>query len=458
MRERRSARGRASCWGTGLSRALLLVAICVLLVSSGSAEALGPGAGIMARPAGASGELTGTVSITGAPEGFSGLVGVGACPAPVPKGEICSSPQYVLSSNGGTYTIVLSRGSWVAVGFYELAPFSGAFLGKSKTITIVGASTVHRNFTIPYSTPGTVKGTVSVNGVPPGVTVSSKSVLACPFYVPYKGGNHPSIACVQAETRMGGAYSIRTLPPGKWLLYAGYTTMYGSYIGRLGQKVRITAGGVAKVDLVVDYHIPNQGIMAGTVKVTGAPKGFFGFVGVGACPVSTPKGTICSSPEYALASAGTYSLFLKRGNWSAVGFYELAAFGGAFLGKSKMITIVGGTTIHRNFTIPYEPPGTVTGNVKVTKVPSGVSIQATIVLACPSADPYIGKTPSIVCVQASAPPESAYSISTLPPGQWLLYPGYAVSSGSYLSHYGVAVSVRSNQVTTQNLKVVYKSD
>lgn len=443
---------------TRLSAAALLAATGILLLAPGSAGAAASGTALTVATGTSTGELTGTVSITGAPKGFSGLVGVGACPAPIRKGEICASPQYTLSSNGGTYTLALRPGSWFAVGFYELAAFGGAFLGKSKMVTITAATTVHRNFTIPYTAPGTVRGNVSVKGVPKGVTVSSESVLACPANVPYTGGNTP-IVCVNTQVRpTGEAYSIQTLPPGKWLLYPGYTTIYGPFISADGRTVTITSGAVTKRDLVVRYHTPDQGMMTGTVSVTGAPKGFSGLVGIGACPAPTPTGTICSSPQYALASgSGAYTLLLSRGSWVAEGFYELTAFGGAFLGKSKMVTIAGGTTVQRNFTIPYKAPGTVTGRVKVEKVPSGVTIQATLVLACPSADPYTNKTVPIVCVEMSAPPRSAYSISTLPPGSWLLYPGYAVTTGSYLSHHGVAATVTSNHVTTQNLTVIYKS-
>ncbi len=100
------------------------------------------------------------MTVTGAPTGFSGFVGVGGCAKPTPKGNVCSAPQYTLTTNGGTYELPLTPGRWIVSGFYELAPFGGEFIGKQKTVTIAAGATVTRNFTVPYKAPGTVRGRI----------------------------------------------------------------------------------------------------------------------------------------------------------------------------------------------------------------------------------------------------------------------------------------------------------
>src|ERR1700682_2126941 len=92
-----------------------------------------------------SGTLTGTVTVTGAPQGFTpGFLGAGACPSTTPPGQVCANPVYALAT-GGTYTLSLAAGSWEIDGFYEVNGFGGVFLGPPQLVTIPAGGTVPQN-------------------------------------------------------------------------------------------------------------------------------------------------------------------------------------------------------------------------------------------------------------------------------------------------------------------------
>ncbi len=115
---------------------------------------LGGGSAGAAPPA-ATGTLSGTVTVTGAPAHFSAIVGVGACPASVPANKICPNPQYILvGTAGGAYSLTLPSGKWRAAGFYELAGFGGQFIGASITVTVTSGKVTRQNFSVPYKAPG----------------------------------------------------------------------------------------------------------------------------------------------------------------------------------------------------------------------------------------------------------------------------------------------------------------
>jgi hypothetical protein len=444
---------------SGVSATVLLLAVStMLLLGTGPAGAANSSAATGAAVS--TGELTGTVNVTGAPTGFSGFIGVGGCPASTPKGRICNSPQYALTSNGGTYELILAPGRWTVGGFYEIAPFGGEFIGKQKTVTIAAGATVTRDFSVTYTAPGTVSGKISVRGLPKGLKVTGHTLTACPSYF-HNGGGAPSIVCVQAQIfpPQVSRYSITTLPPGTWLLYPGYTTAYGPYASKVGIPVKVTSGGDARSNVSVAYHKPTEGLLTGTVTVTGAPKGFGGYIGVGGCPAGSSSGKICASPQYSLGNqnGGTYQLSLSGGSWKLAPFYEFEGYSGQFLGASSTVQITAGKTITRNFTLRYIPPATVIGKVNVKNVPTGLVIDDTLVLACPSAYPFNGTAIPQVCVLTGAALGSDYSLTTLPPGSWLMYPGYQTNETEYLSAQGARVTLTSNRVATRNLTVAYQS-
>ena len=403
------------------------------------------------------GTLTGTVTVTGAPSNFSGFIGVGACPASFPKGTVCPNPQYTLvGSSGGTFSLPLASGKWRAAGFYELAGFGGQFIGAYATVTIAANMTTTHNFTVPYVAPGTVSGTVQVIGVPTGVTLESTGVLACPSSDPYTGGVIP-IVCVTTSA-FGTNYSFTTLPPGPWLLYPQYTTIYGTTTRPKGVQVMVVSGATLTTNLAMSYRTPTQGLVVGTVTVTGAPPGFNGFSGAFACQGADSSD--CASPIVSNQNFGggsTYQVLLTAGTWNVAGNYQLNFSGGVFAGPGTNVTVVPGATTTVNLTVPYVAPGAVIGMVDVTGLPASSTIQEALVLACPAAHPYVPPAaPGPTCAQTSTPLVARYAITTLPPGSWLLYPGYYASTSYYISPSGVPLTVTSNKLTRKNLKVAYQ--
>ena len=146
---------------------------------------------------------------------------------------------------------------------------------------------------------------------------------------------------------------------------------------------------------------------------------------------------------------------LPQGPWELAGFYELAPFGGQFLSAIQSTTLTGGSIVTLNFTIPYIAPATVSGTIKVKDVPVGTVIQETILLACPTIAPYTGTIVPIECVDSFASPNEAVTIATLPPGKWLLYPGYETATAETISTIPKRVTLTSGETTAKKLSIIY---
>lgn len=409
------------------------------------------------------GTLTGTAVIRGAPAGFTGEVGVAACPASSTEG-LCSEPLFALSGSGGSYTISLAPGTWMVREFYSIGFDSGAFIGRSRTISISSGQVVRQNVSIRYQTPSAVSGTMAVEDVPPEVSIEELSVIACPSTAPEVGGE-PSVLCATDFPPQGSStYSIPTLSKGIWDLYIGYYTEFGLTTVPVPGEVKLAKGESVVDDLTVDYQTPTNAIVEGTVTVTGAPDGFEAVAGVGSCPASsTPSGENrmrlipCPNPAYTLAEPnGSYSLLVPEGPAELAAFYELAAFGGQFLSAVRKVTLTGGSIVTLDFTIPYQAPATVGSTIRVTGVPSGTTIEDTILLACPSLVPYTGSEVPIECVFGFAPPPQPVSIDTLPPGKWLLYPGYETAVSETIGTTPTAVHMKSGQSRVRKLTIAYQ--
>ena len=408
------------------------------------------GASAEATAAPTTGTLSGTVTVTGAPAHFSAIVGVGGCPASTPPHTICPNPQYTLAGAGGAYSLTLSAGKWGTAGFYELAGFGGQFIGANSIVTVTGGKVTHKNYTVAYKAPGTVKGTLTITGVPKGITVESRTVFACPASDPYTGGTLP-IVCVSGGT---ANYSFTTLPPGPWLLYPGYSTIYGATTSKSGHPVTVISGKSVTKDLSFAYQKPTEGLVEGTVTVTGAPPGFTAYTGAIAC-----KGTAapdCPTPTSSYLGGSPSQLLLSAGTWSVTGDYQLTFDGGTRTGPDVNVKVVAGVTSKVNLFVHYVDPGALIGLVTVTGIPSGTHINDAIVLACPAAEPYVPPAaPGPMCAEVGTPLEADYSLTTLPPGSWLLYPGYAANS-LYVSSKGIPVTITSKKLTTRNLTVAYQ--
>jgi hypothetical protein len=171
--------------------------------------------------------------------------------------------------------------------------------------------------------------------------------------------------------------------------------------------------------------------------------------------VRGPK-KLCANPQYTLGESGeSYELALPAGKWELAGFYELAFFGGQFLGSLQDVTLTGGTIDTLNLTVPYVAPATVSSTVTVSGVPSGVTIEDTLLLACPTIAPYNGISVPIECVETGSPVGTPDSIDTLPAGRWLLYPGYATATTEQIGTKPTHVRLVSGAITTHNLKIAY---
>ncbi len=462
----RSERSRLRGW---LGARIAIVAAISALGLAGT-TGLAQHAGAAVAPwgkatASAPGVLTGLSTVSNAPANFSADVGVVACSSTTTPLLRCAHPDSTISGSGGSYTLDLPAGTWRVTGYYTLSSFGGilggAFFGPSIVIGITSSKTVRYDVSIPYQTPAVVTGTVAVTGAPKGVTVTPEEVFACPAADPLIG-TEPSIYCAAGllsppSPSVPASYDL-SLPAGKWILYVGYYTLFGLTVDPTGTAVTLDVGKTTTADLSVHYVAPTNGLIEGTVTVTGAPKGTSMLVGVGGCPDKTGIATLCPSPTYTLAgSGGTYQLAVPAGKWLIAGFYELAPFGGQFLSATHVEEVTGGSILHLNLTIPYVKPATVTATVKVTGVPSGTKVEAIGMLVCPTSSPFHGTIEPIECSFTSGAPSTTLSIDTLPPGKFLVYPGYLTATTSLISTTGTPVTLVSGKTSHTALTVAYGS-
>ncbi len=441
-----------------LRRALAAAASLTVMVGLVATSALVGGAG----PAGAApvptGQITGTVVIQDAPVGFTGEVGLVACPSTTPSVGLCPSPQYTFSGSGGSYTLTLAAGTWTVYTFYVAGPQGGAFVGRPHTVAVAPGATVRLNVAVHYQVPSSLAGTATVTGVPSGVTIDQVQVTACPSSTPLVD-EAPSPLCATDYLAQGSdQYSLPTLYKGTWLLYVGYYTLFGLTIVSNPLTVTIKKDTSGTDDLTVRYQRPANALVEGSVTVAGAPSGFSGLVGVGGCPAVGGSPALCGNPYYTLAFDGSYELVVPAGQWDLAGFYELAPFGGQFLSATQGVKLVGGTIVSLNFKVPYKKPATITSTVTVTGVPAGQTVEATTLTACPSEFPDVGGVQPIECVDSFSPAGEPNTIATLPAGKWLLYPGYETASlNEVTATTATKVTLVAGRTKVKNLSVAYQA-
>jgi hypothetical protein len=414
-------------------------------------------------------------------------MGAGACPDTGPPGQICTNPVFTLANKA--YSLQVPAGKWRVVGFYELAPFGGPFIGPVKTVTVAAGQTATANLTVPYRAPGTVQGTVNVTNVPAAVTIEQLLVLLCPAFDPFTGGT-PPIGCVTSSSPpspTGGSYSVSTLPPGAWTVYPGYFSAFGTtYALKAGVKTTVVSGQTNTVNVTTPFIRPSNGILTGTLSVTGAPSGFAAPLGINAC--TTKSGTTTCTAQPVFGGNNTYTLPLAAGRWSIQPLYLVPPFFNAIFGSKHTVSVRGGTIKTLNLAEPYVHTGTAIGALHVTGVPAAVTIDQYRVLACPSSAPWTGGLPSIQCVTefsgatgsgfpllsgslahlaralgvpagpapVSQPPFNRYRLPTLTPGSWILYPGYRTVFGSFDTMTGTTVQVTAGVTTTRGLTIAYQ--
>jgi hypothetical protein len=421
------------------------------------------------------GTVTGSVTIAGAPAGFTpAFLGAGACPAGTTTGVACADPQYTLAE-GGSYSLSLTPGSWEVSGFYENNGFGGVFLSPPTVVTVPSGGTVTANFVVTYQAPATVQGQVKVTGVPSGVSLSELSVLLCPSFAPYAGGS-PSIACVTSysPTQSGvtsASYQVSGLPPGTWTVYPSYCTQFDCATNAAaGKVVQLVSAHTTRASVRTPFIVPGDGLLSATVTVTGAPTGFTDPVGLAACQAG-------SCQTFTDLSGGSTTLLLAVGTWTVHGLYLASPFDNAIAGPSQTVTISGGHTTTVPLSVPYQLLGTASGTIRVTGNQQHVPVTSYTVSACPVAvsgslpspciDEYSGPTgygfgASITSAAANAKgaarsPVDLYDINTLTPGTWTLYPGYGTALGSYTDPVGTDVTIVAGQTTSRPLTVPFQA-
>jgi hypothetical protein len=462
-------------------------------MSCGGGSGSGSGSSGSSSTCPKTGTVTGRVTVTGAPKGFTpAYTGAGACPDTGPPGQMCANPVYDLSVNGH-YTLTLGKGKWVVAGFYENSGFGGVFLGSPMVVRVHTGVTDLLNLTVPYSPPASMKGTLTVRNVPANDPIFEIILQICPSFAPNPGG----LACVSAYTNpaltsapgsVSGSYSLAGLPPGNWTGYVGFCAENGCETNSYhGTAFTLTAGQETKINFGTNFLLRDQALLTGNIGVTGAPAGFSDELGVSACQSGTSNCQVAY--EYGFPDS-TYALVLNAGVWNVKGFYLASPYDNAVDGSSQTVVLRNRQVVNLDVSVPYQVLGTATGTITVKKLPSGVKVTSYSMLACPSAEPWNGGIPAPECVsEYSGPggygygaadrgevksanpalrppagvtglhaktPYNVYSLPTLTSGVWLLYPGYQTAFGSYVDPNAKAVTVQSGQTTQHNVSVPYQ--
>jgi hypothetical protein len=277
---------------------------------------------------------------------------------------------------GASIDLLLADGRWTLTGSYLLAPFFNDIGSVSATVDVAGGVVTPVTLTVPYEATGTAAGTI----VTPGIawsTVQSYSVTACPASSPIVDGIQAA-QCADEYSGPGGSldvlsgaaalkklaapagraehvkfntYSIDTLPAGKWLLYPGYTTAYGTFTAAAPTAVTVAAGATTTKRLVLPGQPATVGAVSGTVDVTGQAQNGGDESGVLACnqPPSTSATDPCPAADEAIAQTdGSYTLQLPPGTWWLEGFVYVFSSpeGSEVVGPARAVTVLAGHTNH----------------------------------------------------------------------------------------------------------------
>jgi hypothetical protein len=349
-----------------------------------------------AAAAATAGAVIGTVTVTGAPSHTKGYSGIVACPISSPAGRICPHPHVAQVKLGVPYGLSLRAGHWRLTPFYSLLPYGGARTGTPTTIHIRAAHTSAANFRVSYTAPGTVRGPIGVDDVPNGVTVTRFTVVACRPKADYRGGTPPFGCAGEFSGAVGGSgvlsgsgtssasssalsgsgsgsgtssarsgasatpaseqsstYAITTLPPGEWILYPEYSTVFGSPTSASGTLVTVSSGATTRAQLTEPYIAPTHGAVAGTATLDDAPPGLSGVVGVAACAQDSSSPLSCPSVTFS-SSTGQYQLALRPGTWWVSAFYvDFAGDGSATSGTPTRVAIQAGSITSLDVSVTY---------------------------------------------------------------------------------------------------------
>jgi hypothetical protein len=270
-------------------------------------------------------------------------------------------------------------------------------------------------------------------------------------------------------------------------VYPSYCTQYGCETdAHHGETVTLGSGISTTVNVTASYIVPTDGLLSATVNLSGAPTGTSDTVAWEACP---SNGSTTGCQTFYATPGIAESILLASGSWTVTSYYLAAPFDNAVPGPTKTVTVTGGHITNLSLSVPYRVPGTAAGTIDVTGVPAGVAITSYTVVACPASAPLLPNSTSLECaseysgpagfgfgaadrgektsdsvdsrapagfVGAATAPYNVYKISTLTPGKWLLYPGYATDLGSFEQSTGTSVTVAAGGTVTRTLTVPYQ--
>ena len=195
--------------------------------------------------------------------------------------------QTVQVATGDTFMVILGDGTWSVNGLYQAAPFYNAILGPTETVTISQRPDHHGGVTDPYQVLGAGNRRRQRHRGPPGPDPELHRA-GLPGLVPVdrwvglagvrgrvlgtgignrgdplhqlEQGRHTHGPCAPpAPAAPLNSYDCPPSPPGAWLLYPGYQTVFGSYTDPVGTKVRSRPGKTTDTNLSVPYRCPRSG-------------------------------------------------------------------------------------------------------------------------------------------------------------------------------------------------------
>lgn len=317
-----------------------------------------------------------TVTITGAPDGFTAGVGLTACQV--------QAYSTICQEDGGPYggpvqPMQLTSGTWEITGEYFAPIFGNPIDGPTQIVDVQGGQVVNLALAVPYQVLGTATGAIRITGKPGGVAVTSYTVTACPAA---SGRTFGFLACVSeysgpgvvsygaAQVRRlgrnvqrltvhlgsaprGKSYDLPTLTAGQWDLSVQYQTAFGSFYQRSQTPVTIAAGQTTTTKLTVPYQVPTTGAVTGRVSVVGAPAYAFQ-AGARACSSAPVAGSCTNEVDAFLGTGSTYQLDLPPGTWWVQGV--VYTYGTAstqtVTSVPRQVAVAAGTKLRANFTVP----------------------------------------------------------------------------------------------------------
>jgi hypothetical protein len=322
------------------------------------------------------GLVNATVTITGAPAGFTAAVGVTACQV---QSYTTECQGYGGPPDGSVLPLQLTSGTWEITGQYFAPVFGNPIDGPTEVVDVQGGQVVNLALAVPYQVLGTATGSLRITGKPSGVKITSYTVTACPAGTSgpfgfltcvseYSGpgvvtygaadtrrlGRHAQRLSVHLGTAVrGNSYDLPTLTAGQWDLSVEYRTAFGSFYEQSQTPVTIAAGQTTTTKLTVPYQAPALGAVVGKVSVVGAPA--FGFqAGTRACSSAPVAGSCTNEVDAFLGANSSYQLDLPPGTWWVQGVvyaYGLTSTQ-TVTSEPRQVTITAGAKLKENFTVP----------------------------------------------------------------------------------------------------------